>query len=545
MSPVSSQCKHVQSLLPQSLEDDLAEDQELLIADHLSDCEACRSSLEVLAGDRSRWENVSRVLREETSGEHPSLRATRSMLLPRDDLSRMSSAEDRQELSFQPEDFMVDFLQPSTVRESLGRLGDIEIRQYIGRGAHGIVLKGYQEELQRLVAVKVMAPHLASVAAARKRFAREARAAAAIVHPNVMPILQVDSSGQLPFLVMPYVDCESLQDRLDRDSTLPVNDVLRIGIQVAQGLEAAHAQGLVHRDVKPANILLERGVERVMLTDFGLARTMDDATLTRSGLIAGTPHYMSPEQARGDTVDQRSDLFSLGSVMYAMLAGRPPFRAETTYGILRRVTDDTPRAIREINPESPPWMCGLVSRLLHKQPDGRFESAAEVAELLQQCLKHQEQPEVIALPRAVRQLAAHSNRPWRLPGRYWQFASAVVLLLIVVAAFQPGLRQWFTPNKNENGELAQSGGIDAVSRNNADSQLDPDAGESRQAASQRQASAATVEEAATTRPVPAASENDWRDGVADELVRLSDEIDALSAFVDAEPLPDPSPPEQE
>ena len=185
------------------------------------------------------------------------------------------------------------------------------------------MLKGFQDELNRLVAVKVMAPHLASVVAARKRFAREARATAAIVHPNVMPVLHVDSSGQLPFLVMPYVDCESLQDPLDREGSLPMVDVLRISLQVARGLAAAHAQGLVHRDVKPANILLERGVERVMLTDFGLARAVDAATLTRSGLIAGTPHYMSPEQARGGAVDTRSDMFSLGSVRYGVSTVRP------------------------------------------------------------------------------------------------------------------------------------------------------------------------------------------------------------------------------
>jgi serine/threonine-protein kinase len=167
------------------------------------------------------------------------------------------------------------------------------------------VLKGFQEELNRVVAVKVMAPHLASVVAARKRFAREARATAAIVHPNVMPILHVDSSGQLPYLVMPYVDCESLQDRLDREGSLTILDVLRISLQVARGLAAAHAQGLVHRDVKPANILLEPGIERVMLTDFGLARAVDDATLTRSGLIAGTLHVSRTSTWRCGRYTQR------------------------------------------------------------------------------------------------------------------------------------------------------------------------------------------------------------------------------------------------
>lgn len=293
------------------------------------------------------------------------------------------------------------------------------------------MLKGFQDELNRLVAVKVMAPHLASVVAARKRFAREARATAAIVHPNVMPILHVDSSGQLPFLVMPYVDCESLQDRLDREGSLPIPDVLRISLQVARGLATAHAQGLVHRDVKPANILLEPGVERVMLTDFGLARAVDDATLTRSGLIAGTPHYMSPEQARGDAVDTRSDMFSLGSVLYAMSTGRPPFRAESTYGILRRVTDDQPRPMRELNPDVPAGFDAVVMKLLTKSAADRFESVEQIAQILEECLAHVQQPDVFRLPQIVLDLG-----PKKEPQRFrnaW-FLGAIVVLGVVAAA---------------------------------------------------------------------------------------------------------------
>ncbi len=281
-----------------------------------------------------------------------------------------------------------------------------------------------------------MAPHLASVVAARKRFAREARATAAIVHPNVMPILHVDSSGQLPFLVMPYVDCESLQDRLDREGSLPILDVLRITVQVAKGLAAAHAQGLVHRDVKPANILLEPGVERVMLTDFGLARAVDDATLTRSGLIAGTPHYMSPEQARGEGVDARSDLFSLGSVLYAMTTGRPPFRAETTYGILRRVTDEIPRPMRELNPEVPAWFDAIVMKLLTKSAAERFESSDQVSHLLEESLAHLQQPDVFPLPTIVSDLLPQKpTRSRRTIGLV--FGIPIVALIIATVFWRP------------------------------------------------------------------------------------------------------------
>src|SRR5207248_5976550 len=132
-----------------------------------------------------------------------------------------------------------------------------------------------------------------------------------------------------------------------------VAEILRIGLQAARGLAAAHAQGLIHRDVKPGNILLENGVKRVKLTDFGLARAVDDASITQSGVIAGTPIYMSPEQAGGEPVDHRSDLFSLGSVLYAMCTGRPPFRASGVHAAIKRVIEDTPRPITEINPEMP------------------------------------------------------------------------------------------------------------------------------------------------------------------------------------------------
>ncbi len=425
--PPSTHCNP--SLLLQSLSDHLTEQQEEQLTQHLTECSACRDALERLAADHESWNHVGQVLRTETSGELAITSHNGSTLIPKLPFSSDDDAEFHDcSQPLKPSDFIVDFLQPSKNKESLGRLSNIEIQQFIGQGAHGIVLKGFQEELNRLVAVKVMAPHLASVVAARKRFAREAKATAAIVHPNVMPILHVDSSGQLPFLIMPYVDCESLQDRLDREGSLPLLDVLRIAVQVSKGLAAAHAQGLVHRDVKPANILLERGVERVMLTDFGLARAVDDATLTRSGLIAGTPHYMSPEQARGEGVDARSDLFSLGSVLYAISTGRPPFRAETTYGILRRVTDDEPRPMRELNSELPAWFDLVVMKLLAKSPDQRFASSESVAEVFEECLAHVQQPEVFPLP-----LVVLEREPKKLSRRRGWIAIWVGLVMIAAA----------------------------------------------------------------------------------------------------------------
>src|SRR5262245_10674625 len=252
------------------------------------------------------------------------------------------------------------FLTPSDRPGSLGRLGHYEVQQVVGRGGMGVVLKAFDEQLHRVVAIKVMAPQLAASATARKRFVREARAQAAVTHDHVVTIHAVEESGPLPYIVMQFVAGESLQDRLDRAGPLQLHEVLRIGTQAATGLAAAHAQGLVHRDVKPANILLENGVERVKLTDFGLARAADDASLTQSGTVAGTPAFMSPEQAEGKPIDHRSDLFSLGSVLYAMCAGRPPFRAATSMGVLKRVCEETPTPIRETNPEVPDWLAAVV-----------------------------------------------------------------------------------------------------------------------------------------------------------------------------------------
>lgn len=155
----------------------------------------------------------------------------------------------------------------------------------------------------------------------------------------------------------------------------------------------------MHRDVKPANILLENGVERVKLTDFGLARAADDASLTQSGMITGTPSFMSPEQAEGKPVDHRSDLFSLGSVLYAMCTSRPPFRAGTSVGVLKRVCEETPTQIRQTNPETPDWLAAVVEKLHAKDPAARFQSAAEVAELLGRHLAQVQHPSTVGVPR--------------------------------------------------------------------------------------------------------------------------------------------------
>jgi serine/threonine protein kinase/formylglycine-generating enzyme required for sulfatase activity len=276
------------------------------------------------------------------------------------------------------------FLQPSNRPDSLGRIGHYEVLQVLGRGAFGIVFRAFDDVLQRVVALKVMAPQIAATSPARKRFLREARSSAQVRHENVVQVYEV-AEQPLPYLAMEFIPGETLQQKLDRVGPLDVPETLRIGRQIAEGLAAAHATDLIHRDIKPGNVLLEGGQHKVKITDFGLARAADDASISQSGIIAGTPMYMAPEQAEGKTLDQRADLFSLGSVLYQMVAGRPPFRANSTLSVLKRVAEDQPRAIREIIPETPQWLCDIIAKLHAKSPDDRFQSAREVADVLADC----------------------------------------------------------------------------------------------------------------------------------------------------------------
>jgi tRNA A-37 threonylcarbamoyl transferase component Bud32 len=305
-------------------------------------------------------------------------------------------------------------LAPAEKPGLMGKLEHYEVLEVVGQGAMGIVVKAFDPKLHRVVAIKLMARHLAANSSARRRFEREARAVAAVRNEHVVAIFNVEPASPIPYLVMEFIGGISLQERLEQRGPLEVKEILRIGMQVAQGLAAAHAQGLVHRDVKPANILLENGVERVKITDFGLARAIDDVNLTQSGVITGTPNYMSPEQADGRTVDHRSDLFSLGSVLYALATGHPPFRANGMAAVLKRVAADLPRPVREINPDIPDWLEEIIQKLHAKEPAKRFQSAQEVAELLGQHLAHLQQPTVVPRPAKAAGAAPSPASPRRI-----------------------------------------------------------------------------------------------------------------------------------
>jgi serine/threonine-protein kinase len=261
--------------------------------------------------------------------------------------------------------------------EALGNAFTIEGE--IGRGGMGVVYRARDERLKRRVAIKVLPPELAFQAEIRARFTREAETAARLSHPHIVPIYTVGEGNGLVYFVMGYVDGESLAARLKRRGKLPVEEVRRIMKEVADALSAAHALSVIHRDIKPDNILLDGTRGRVMVTDFGIAKAMSagsGATLTSAGVAIGTPQYMSPEQAAGEKeIDGRSDLYSLGIVTYQMLTGELPFTAPTVAGILMKQITEMPPSLEARRPDVPEDLALAVIRCLEKDPENRWPSA--------------------------------------------------------------------------------------------------------------------------------------------------------------------------
>jgi serine/threonine protein kinase len=409
---------------------------------HLDVCPTCRDYLEAQAGEPERWKQASQLLQTHEFDQASSADFS---------AATQCGADTSQPVAVKD---VLDLLVPSEYPNHLGRLGTYEVTGVIGVGGMGVVLKAIDPSLDRVVAVKVMSPKLAHNENARKRFAREAKAAAAVLHPNVIPIHSVASGSTLPYLVMSYIRGGSLQKRLDQDGPLALVEVLRIGSQIAAGLAAAHEQGLIHRDIKPENILLEEGVERVTITDFGLARSVDDNTITQMGSIAGTPQYMSPEQARGEQLDQKSDLFSLGSVLYALCAGRPPYLADSSYGVMRKIIEDSPKPLHEINPTIPEWFAKIVQKLMARDKADRFESASEVHKLLEACLSHVQHPngyQLPDIPNPFPQSIQSTNKGVPLMIKFAAGMVTMAILAMVVLPFTQ--KQWSSLANSQNSGL--------------------------------------------------------------------------------------------
>ena len=260
--------------------------------------------------------------------------------------------------------------------------GRYSIERELGRGGMGIVLLARDVALDRPVAIKLLPPHLATRPDERDRFLQEARTAAGLAHPNIVPIHLVEARGDLVFFVMGFVDGETLRDRVERAGPLPPRLATKLLQEVAWALGAAHQRGVIHRDVKPDNIMIERATERAVVTDFGIAlgrRAGAGESTDGGGSVTGTARYMSPEQACGEPVDARSDLYSLGATFFYALTGRAPFEAANVPAILTKHVYEAAPQVQALRPEVPAKFSAVVERLLRKAPPDRFQTADDLA----------------------------------------------------------------------------------------------------------------------------------------------------------------------
>lgn len=326
-------------------------------------------------------------------------------------------------------------LGPSDDERSLGRLGRFEILGVIGSGGMGIVLKARSIAMDRIVAIKIPQPQYWQSPETLRTLEREARSAAAVVHPNVIAIYHVDRYRDVPYLVMPYLPGQSLEQRIQGTGPMPIAETLRIARQVASALAAAHACGVVHRDVKPANILLGDGTERAVLSDFGLAKVQSDATCTATGTFAGTPIYLSPEQATGCGAGPAGDIYSLGTVLWTMLCGQPPMSGMHTHAIVRRIAESKVPPLSDHRSDLPTWLFRMIQRLHADAPADR-PTADQLVNWFEVCQRHLIDDQAVQLPEELR---LETTKPMRF--RRW-IAAIVASMLLAVGA-------WFLFNATE------------------------------------------------------------------------------------------------
>ncbi|HEV3235521.1 MAG TPA: serine/threonine-protein kinase [Gemmataceae bacterium] len=399
------------------------------LIEHVGHCTSCQQILDELAGANPGLLDAVHASKHLGFEKEAPLRQILSNIENNSTLNDLSELHDRSI-------WVQSFLKPPQLKGALGRLDNFEVIQLIGQGGMGLVFKALDLSLNRHVALKVLAPDLARDPVSRERFAREAKAAAAIHHKNVVTIHSVHEGTGLPYIVMEFVDGGSLQEYLDTLRPLNWQTIVRIGTEVASGLAAAHELGLIHRDIKPSNILLQAeasddGLGLSKITDFGVARFIDESRLTVNGIVPGTPMYMSPEQALCEPVDERSDQFSLGSVLYALCTGREPFAPGNPIAVLRQVCEASPPSIRELNPDIPIWLEQIIERLHAKRPADRFATAKEVAELLTYNLQHPDDPRSFPLVRKIKQRWTRR--------RFLVGAALAAVLLIGVVILAKGL----------------------------------------------------------------------------------------------------------
>ncbi len=286
---------------------------------------------------------------------------------------------------------------PDAILEQLAPLlaGQYTLERELGRGGMGVVYLAREARLERPVAIKVLPPHLGALPGVRERFLREARTAAQLSHPNIVPIYRAEEVGGFAYFTMAYIDGQNLAERVRDRGPLPPQEVVRILREAAWALAYAHARGVVHRDIKAANIMVERATGRAVVTDFGIARDQSASSLTQQGEVVGTVHYMSPEQANGQPLDGRSDLYSLGVAGFYALSGRLPFEGDNAAAVLVAVASRQAPSLASLTTTVPRPLVEVIDRCLAREPEARFMTGEALAEAL-----------ALALERSATQLAA-------------------------------------------------------------------------------------------------------------------------------------------
>jgi len=406
---------------------------------HIIDCDTCHETLRGLRAEDTLSEHVADALFQSTASDSFAADLDESDHVRGlvDRLLRQTGARTNGPLpaTADPEilaDRAAEVLrcvEPDPSNQTLGSIGNYQLTRLIGAGSTGVVFQAIDQKLDRTVALKVLRPSLGSVA--RERFIAEARLAASIEHPNVVTIYQIDQVDRLAFIAMQWLPGQTLETKLLLAATMAERDVRRIAAEVAAGLQAAHQRQLVHRDIKPANVWISDN-DGVKILDFGLARVVDDDIgLTATGMLAGTPSFMSPEQTKGHELDGRSDLFSLGCMIYRMATGKFAFGATSILGTLQSIQHEQPTPPKMVNTDISNDLSDLTMSLLEKQPANRPESAAQVVTMLES--ERRQWPMKIAGYESTHsgsehesQLKPKSNRQ-RFAGRWWAFIAASLL----------------------------------------------------------------------------------------------------------------------
>ena len=413
------------------------------LSQHLSSCSSCAAAVQTLLGEDTLLSALRGTPAEAPSGAD----------VPADLTQRLLS------LCQSDPSLTLRALNPPQGPDEIGRLAHYRVLKVLGEGGMGVVFLAEDVRLHRTVALKTMKPEIAADPRHRQRFLREARAAAKVEDDHIVPIYDVGEDRGVPWLAMPFLKGQSLDEMLRRLKVLKPAQAVRLGAQVAKGLAAAHAAGLIHRDIKPANIwVVPEGGGRARLLDFGLARDVSpqrqqgEEQLTRTGAVMGTPAFMAPEQARGEALDARADLFSLGCVLYRAVTGRLPFQGQGTMGTLLALATETPPAPDQVNPEVPRPLSALIMNLLAKDRSVRPPSASVVAAALHALQETATTTVPTAKPVALPAAPRKEPNPWAdlteetelpaqtaPPRRRWRVATAAVLLLAVGGALAAGI----------------------------------------------------------------------------------------------------------